>query len=88
MRNNSISKIFERAITSAFDHHLESSAPTTTPLQISVTDSEAEFIKSLTPEQKKAYSALSSDMTEHETRNSEHYYRLGFLDGLNAWRGV
>jgi hypothetical protein len=86
MSNNPIKSIFESAISSAFNHHQELSPPALTPIQVEIVDLEKFFLNNLNTDQREEYETLSARMAEHDSRNLEYYYRLGFIDGLNAWR--
>jgi len=88
MPKNAVAKIMEGAVIEAFQFHLEASAPPATAISIQVHDAEKKFIETLSPSQLEAYQSLTSGMAEQEIENSEHYYRLGFIDGLSAWRGA
>lgn len=88
MAKSIISKMLDNALSKSFYHHIEHSPAPITPKNVNYCELQAKFIDSLSVEQQETYKELDAMCAEVETEENEHYYRLGFHDGLAAWRSV
>ncbi len=87
MAKSTISLILDKAVTEAYDHHTETMDYHAQDSVLLAQSTEI-FLISLTDDQRKLYDEMERHSITVDGEINEKYYRLGFIDGLNAWRGT